>query len=165
MTRRHFVYIRFYPLITFTAFFLSFETNSDELLQHFIFEPEHSISCGTIIMNYSRFPFLLACFFYPAMAMANCYIIYDNNGKAIYQSSQSPIDLSKSVSHEMNTRHKNRHLVILTEVKGCADLGGRAEANAGKSSANRTTVVSDVDYVLEKSPLFRKRITFLGDDH
>ena len=109
--------------------------------------------------------FLLPCCFYSAFATANCYIIYDGSGKTVYQSSQSPIDLSKSVSHEMNTRYKNRHLIILTEEKGCADLGERTQAGLDKPLVNRTSVMSDVDYVLEKSPLFRKRITFLGDDH
>lgn len=105
--------------------------------------------------------------FISAAATANCYIIYDNSGKMTYQSSQPPVDLSKSISHEMATRYKSRHLVILSEAKGCADLGERAESgsSSAKPEENRRTVIADVDRVLEKSPLFRKRITFLGDDH
>lgn len=112
-------------------------------------------------MNILRLLSLLVGCFFATAAAASCYVIYDNKGKITYQSSQAPVDLSKSISHEMNSRFKNRHLVIITEQRGCADLRERTEQRSSNGSVSRATVLSDVDYVLERSPLFRKRISFL----
>ncbi|HMX22763.1 MAG TPA: hypothetical protein PKN13_13060 [Accumulibacter sp.] len=112
-------------------------------------------------MNILRLLLLGTCCFYAASATASCYVIYDSKGKRIYQSSQSPIDLSKSVSREMNSQFQNQHLVIITDQKGCADLRDRTGQQPANASNNRSSVMADVDHVLERSPLFSKRISFL----
>jgi hypothetical protein len=72
-----------------------------------------------------------------AESSATCFTIYDSADQLVYQSPQSPIDLSGSISKEMDSKFPSRHLVM-TDSDTC-QLAGNLEAEA-RAKQSGTTV-------------------------
>ena len=60
----------------------------------------------------------------PSTASAACYSMYDARNALVYQSSTSPIDLSRTVSEQMSARFPSRALVISTTTSCADDIAG-----------------------------------------
>lgn len=76
-------------------------------------------------------------------SFATCFTIYDSADQLVYQSPQSPIDLSGSISKEMDSKFPGRHLVI-TDSDTCNPSGDlEAEAKAKDSGTTVKNVLID----------------------
>ena len=60
----------------------------------------------------------------PACAV-ECFSIYDTRNTLVYQTANSPIDLSRSIEDQMARRFPSRYLVI-ADVSPCAPVGAAA---------------------------------------
>lgn len=72
-----------------------------------------------------------------AAAGGNCYTIYDQSNRAVYQSTEPPIDLSLPISAAMAKRYPGHFLVVATDNLYCQEIAdesrfaGRAVASLG----------------------------------
>lgn len=72
-----------------------------------------------------------------AAAGGNCYTIYDQSNRAVYQSVEPPIDMSQPISTAMAKRYPGHFLVVATDNQHCQEIAdesrfaGRAVASLG----------------------------------
>jgi hypothetical protein len=62
---------------------------------------------------------------------SNCYIIYDRNDQTIYRGLSSPIDLSQTISEQINSRWAGSALVIVGEAAKCIPFDTLASYSPG----------------------------------
>jgi hypothetical protein len=78
-----------------------------------------------------------------AESFAACFTIYDSANQLVYQSPQPPIDLSGSISKEMDSKFPGHHLVI-TDSINCKPSGDlEAEARAQESGTTAKQLLMD----------------------
>jgi hypothetical protein len=76
-----------------------------------------------------------------AAAGGNCYTIYDHSNRAVYQSTEPPIDMSQPISTGMAKRYPGHFLVVATDNRYCQEIAdesrfaGRAVASLGDGGA------------------------------
>lgn len=72
---------------------------------------------------------IILTLFAPATSMAggHCFTIYDANNSITRQSPNSPIDLSNTITSQMNVRYPGQYLVWQTNADGCQELDGLAQ--------------------------------------
>ena len=58
----------------------------------------------------------------PGIANANCYIVYDAKNQLVFQSTVSPVDLSKRISDSMRERFPGGHLVMIRSDRNCREV-------------------------------------------
>lgn len=68
---------------------------------------------------------------------AACYLIYDGRDKVVYQGSAPPVDMSLSVSNQIQTHFPGGHLVFMMEGMTCSavDIDERATAGTSRERA------------------------------
>lgn len=79
-----------------------------------------------------------------ALAAGNCYTVYDTSNRAVYQSTEPPIDMSRSISEGMARRFPGHYLVMAPDNGACQEIAdesrfaARAVANLGDSGTTTT---------------------------
>jgi hypothetical protein len=75
----------------------------------------------------------------PAVCSAYCFSIYDQQNRLVYQSQNSPIDLSLPISEGMAPRYPGQHLTMSSDASACREFDGSSPdinrlANARQAS-------------------------------
>ncbi len=62
-------------------------------------------------------------FLLPASSFGYCFSVYTPRNELIYQSTETPVDLSRPISVELRARYPNHHLVFIPDQSRCASVG------------------------------------------
>ena len=92
----------------------------------------------------------------PALAQANCYFIYTGQNQLVYQSTTSPIDLSKHIADAINARFPGDYLVMIPDESACNEVrsGSRVQPRFDQVGLTNNSV-NATDPALLASPLLR----------
>jgi hypothetical protein len=71
----------------------------------------------------------------PSQSQATCYTVHSPQGKVIYQSSVSPIDLSQSISAGMNASFPGHSLVTSSGMTNCHEIQTNTSAQKVASAS------------------------------
>jgi hypothetical protein len=69
----------------------------------------------------------------------SCYTLVDQKNAVVYQSTKSPIDLSRKISDEIDIKFPGDHLII-TSGEDCHDINKRISKDAGKNTVESNRV-------------------------
>lgn len=59
----------------------------------------------------------------PALSHAYCFSIYTQRNQLVYQSTTTPVDLSRHISVGLGVRYPNHHLVFVPDESRCTEIG------------------------------------------
>ncbi len=79
-------------------------------------------------------------FLLPASSFGYCFSVYTPRNELIYQSTETPVDLSRPISVELRARYPNHHLVFRPDQSRCASVGvlpTEGSAALGFAAANQ----------------------------
>lgn len=98
----------------------------------------------------------VAVAFAPFAVHAHCFTLYDAKNTVVYQSSQSPLDLSRSISEQLTARFPNTFFVMSAE-------GDCVEIN----NTNSTTraALPGIQRIPYATPLLRDAADVMNDRH
>ena len=82
-------------------------------------------------------------------AWSSCFTIYNAKNDVLYQSTETPIDLSQSISRQIAARYPKHHLVMVDRSDLCAEVRPieKSSEDQGRTGASEKTFMD--------SPLFR----------
>lgn len=104
---------------------------------------------------------LLGCGSGAYAAGGTCYTIYDPNNRAVYQSTEPPIDMSQSISDGMAKRYPGHFLVVAVDNAYCREIAdeskfaSRAVASLGDGGTARPKAVAKPMRDPSESKIFR----------
>ena len=99
----------------------------------------------------------------PGLANANCYSIYDAKNQLVFQSTISPVDLSKRISESMRERFPGGHLIIDPNDRSCREVRTGSTLTPRFDAGGTRGAEARLDRSLEASPLLRGTGT-IGSD-
>lgn len=93
----------------------------------------------------------------PAMASANCYSVFTQN-RLVYQSTATPIDLSRRISDAMRERFPGSYFVMVPDGADCPEVRAGGATTRPRLDAVGRVPGAEVspDQLIEASPLFRQ---------
>lgn len=62
----------------------------------------------------------------PALSHAYCFSVYTQRNQLVYQSTTTPVDLSRHISAGLDARYPNHHLVFVPDESRCTEVGALA---------------------------------------
>ena len=62
----------------------------------------------------------------PALSHAYCFSVYTQRNQLVYQSTTTPVDLSRHISAGLDARYPNHHLVFVPDESRCPEVGALA---------------------------------------
>ncbi len=82
----------------------------------------------------------------PTLSLAYCFSVYSPQNQLVYQSTSTPVDLSRQISAGLRERYPNHHLVFVPYESSCAEVGSGGAKYV--TQGNRATAaVSSLDAV------------------
>jgi hypothetical protein len=82
---------------------------------------------------------------------SSCYTLVDQKNAIVFQSTKSPIDLSRKISDEINAKFPGEYLII-TDGESCQDINRPTSKDSGKNSIQMTTVESSKLFTQYETP-------------
>lgn len=110
--------------------------------------------------------FVLALLAAPALASASCYSVFTSQNRLVYQSTATPIDLSRRISDAMRERFPGGYFVMVPGDVDCPEVRAGGATTRPRLDAVGRVPGAEVspDQLIEASPLFREVPTSAGSD-
>lgn len=91
----------------------------------------------------------------PTLSLAYCFSVYTPQNQLVYQSTTTPIDLSRPISAGLSARYPNHHLVFIPDQSRCTPVGTLAFPGSAPPGEAGTSITASLEAASRRPPRAR----------